>query len=81
MSIHGFQAKWPIFWSRSQCSLLKYSHIMQKCAYWNGEQVCRRDFSFSLHGKKPFFEILSVKIGLFSEAPAKYLFQNWTTPI
>ena len=51
---------------------------MHKCAYWNGEQVCRREFSFSQH-EKIIFVFLSVKIVLFCEAPTKNLLQNWTT--
>ena len=75
MKIHGFQAKWSILWPHSWHSLFKWSHIVHKCAYWNGKQCCLRKFSFSLDEKFIFHFFLSAQNEHFCESPIKYFFK------
>ena len=77
MKIHGLQTKWSILWPHSWHSLFKWSHIVQKGAYWNGKQCCLRDFSFSFHGKF-IFHFSSAQNEFFCEGPTKYFLQNCT---
>src|SRR3954465_9794932 len=51
---------------------------MHTHASWDGEQCCRRKFSFSSH-QKTIFYISSIKNGRFCEATTKWLIQNTTT--
>ena len=47
--------------------------------YLNGQQVCQRKFSFSLH-EKSFFIFRVPKVGSFCEGSTKYLMSIWTYP-
>ena len=78
--IQDFQAKWRMLWWHSWHSLFKYFHIIYKRASWNGEQCCRRKFSFSLH-KKIISHFPSAENGLFCEATTKNMLLIWTTKI
>src|SRR3954470_8687567 len=51
---------------------------MHTHASWDGEQCCRRKFSFSSH-QKAIFYFPSTKNGRFCEATTKWLIQNSTT--
>ena len=63
MEINGIQAKWSILWPHSWHSLLKWSHIVHKGAYWNAKQCSLRKFSFSLNEKNHFSFFESPKWG------------------
>ena len=54
MKVRGFQAKWPMLVLVSKDSFSKWSHFVQMGAYWNGQQVCPRKFSFLLHENSIF---------------------------
>ena len=47
--------------------------------YLNGQQVCQRKFSFSLH-EKCIFHFPSVESRVFCEGSTKYLMSIWTNP-
>ena len=80
VKIHGFEAKWSILWPHSWHSLLKWSHIVHKGAYWNEKQCFLKNFLFSLH-ENFIFHFSSAKNEFFCEGHTIYLLQNWTEPI
>src|SRR4051812_13795516 len=63
-----------MFCAELRHSLWYFAHIMHACGHWDGEQCCRRKFSFLSHGK-PFSIFRAQKTGRFVKQSPKCCFR------